>query len=803
MKHLPKLGILLLSLTIFSTPVQAFDFKVDDYNCGDNLTWQFDEHTQTLIISGSGPMWNYTEFEAPWIQAQDEILHIRFEGDAETIGDYAFAYLYYLETAELPEHLTKIGSHAFAGCCDLTEIAFPEVITEIGDYAFFETNLHQIDLPDSVRRIGDSAFSNIQELYSVSLSEGISEIGSRCFAECTALRSIEIPDSVTVFGDDIFEGDTQWFLLQTQTKTFIYLGDSYLYKYLGKADEVEIPENVTQIAPHCFTEQVYEPTYYNYTPPVAHIPRTDIRKIKLPDSLTSLPDSLFAEMTGLEEIHLGDHVTVIPKDLCYGCKRLKHVDLPDDLQRIEDRAFLNCYKLETISIPDSVQYVGEEAFSGNEWLKKSEGYVVIGDEILYQYRGNQKIVTLPDGIKTICAFAFLDSEAVSVTLPETVRTILPHSFDSKALADVTLNDGLTEIPNNCFNVSPYFSFVSIPDTVQTIDPEAFHTQAEFSVIASKGSAAEQYAEYMDLPFYVERPTAQGKDMTLDPDRDFWSFTNSYQTFANDVYISDEDRELLHSNNLDAEEEWGGSCYGMCVTVILAKNGAFSAEQLDRDAACLSDVRLDTRIRSMINYYQSTQSDDDFCNYHQYERLSSRIYRTIQTAKEIEHGCSPFLIYFETEEGGIHAAVVFGCEDGSWTYLDKEWTHRLLLYDPNRIGLNDDRCLYYDENTLSICIPQHGYYYNGIQKSNLMYFNAVTDNDLLNLYSYPFDQRFPTEPADGDINGDHTVSIADAMLLQKWLLREPDTVLTSWRAGDLDGNAKLTTADLTLLKRRLM
>lgn len=56
---------------------------------------------------------------------------------------------------------------------------------------------------------------------------------------------------------------------------------------------------------------------------------------------------------------------------------------------------------------------------------------------------------------------------------------------------------------------------------------------------------------------------------------------------------------------------------------------------------------------------------------------------------------------------------------------------------------------------------------------------------------------------GDVSGDFMLRLNDAVLLQKWLLAEPDTVLADWKAGDLDGNGRLNGADLTLLKRALL
>ena len=55
---------------------------------------------------------------------------------------------------------------------------------------------------------------------------------------------------------------------------------------------------------------------------------------------------------------------------------------------------------------------------------------------------------------------------------------------------------------------------------------------------------------------------------------------------------------------------------------------------------------------------------------------------------------------------------------------------------------------------------------------------------------------------GDVNADGICSTADAVLLQKWLLSVPNTVLPDWNAGDLNNDKKLDAADLTLLKQLL-
>ena len=56
---------------------------------------------------------------------------------------------------------------------------------------------------------------------------------------------------------------------------------------------------------------------------------------------------------------------------------------------------------------------------------------------------------------------------------------------------------------------------------------------------------------------------------------------------------------------------------------------------------------------------------------------------------------------------------------------------------------------------------------------------------------------------GDINSDDALTTADAVLLQKWLLAEPDVQIADWNAGDISNDHALNAADLCLMKRLLL
>ena len=56
---------------------------------------------------------------------------------------------------------------------------------------------------------------------------------------------------------------------------------------------------------------------------------------------------------------------------------------------------------------------------------------------------------------------------------------------------------------------------------------------------------------------------------------------------------------------------------------------------------------------------------------------------------------------------------------------------------------------------------------------------------------------------GDVNADGEFSIADVVLLQKWLLAVPEIELADWKAADLNKNNRLDIADFCLMKEKLL
>ena len=158
-----------------------------------------------------------------------------------------------VSSISLPSTVTTINDYAFYGCSKLKSITIPSKVTKIGNYAFKETSLvlDNLDLT-SVSYVGSGAFDgckirkitvgpeisgysskwddNIKELKTLVIEDGVTEVESflsegmkksletvnlpdgleticdGAFEDCSALKTVFFPLSITSIGENAFKG---------------------------------------------------------------------------------------------------------------------------------------------------------------------------------------------------------------------------------------------------------------------------------------------------------------------------------------------------------------------------------------------------------------------------------------------------------------------------------------------------------------------------------------------------------------------------------------------------------------------
>lgn len=139
-----------------------------------------------LTVSGTGDMPNGAV--AP--DYADTVVAVVIEDGVTSIGDYAFAECYLLESVTIPGTVRSIGAHAFDGCESLTLVSVPASVTEIGENAFFGCHvLTTVTLGEGLVSIAPYAFSFCTSLETVAIPGSVKSVGAYAFAYCQSLTS--------------------------------------------------------------------------------------------------------------------------------------------------------------------------------------------------------------------------------------------------------------------------------------------------------------------------------------------------------------------------------------------------------------------------------------------------------------------------------------------------------------------------------------------------------------------------------------------------------------------------------------
>ena len=360
---------------------------------------------------GEASFWATLDHNATTIVVPDGITQI---------PEKAFANFPNLTSVTLPESMEKIGYMAFSGCSKLKEINLPDSITQIRSSAFENTALTEVELPDSLEVIEYATFSGCTNLASVTIPDGVTTIGISAFEDCTALKVLYIPESVTTIetGGTLIHGP--------------FFGcDSKLKIFCGAEEE---PEGWGFNWADHSTGAIGLTVRFGYT-------REDY----------AFWGSLEPSMT---EVVVPEGISLVPNWAFDGFENLTSVTLPSTVTRIGEFAFVNCSKLVSVNLPEGLTSIGERSFMG---CSKLEG------------------IDLPSTLETMGDYAFEFCNALThVETPESM-TIVPkaafHGCDN--LSSVKLSSKLERIEPEAFCDCKLISDVFIPDTLTFLGYSAF------------------------------------------------------------------------------------------------------------------------------------------------------------------------------------------------------------------------------------------------------------------------------------------------------------------------------------------
>ena len=177
-------------------------------------------------------------------------------------------------------------------------------------------------------------------------------------------------------------------------------------------------------------------------------------------------------------------VVVIDNWAFDSCSNLSSVVIPSSVNEIGQWAFNGC-NLQSIVIPKSVKVIGEHAFSSGENLveiriesKKTKYDSRNNCNAMIDTTSNSLIIgckntIIPNDIKIIKQFAFLDSSLTSIIIPPNVIDIEDYAFLRCDLTSINIPDSVTHIGESAFRECYFLKSVSLNHTTKIIEDSTF------------------------------------------------------------------------------------------------------------------------------------------------------------------------------------------------------------------------------------------------------------------------------------------------------------------------------------------
>ena len=448
-----------------------------------------------------------------------------------------------LEKIIIPDTVEKIGGSVFGGCTNVTEIKIPGTVKEASDFALFgcdkvitaelpismvtlanlqrsddletlvivddgstelpdkdalnkKKKLKKVVFPDSLTSIPKAFCMSASALEDVKLPANLKIISNASFSECTNLKTIDLPDTVTEIGAFAFEStgltsitipasvetvdDTAFIDNTSLTDATFPAGkgisfegctslvnvkinnnptkiDDSMFRKCSSLASIELPDTVTEIGKYAFADctslkdftipdgikSIGEAAFYN----------SGITSLVVPESVETIDKLAFSHMANLVSatIPAGYGITFS------GCTSLKTAKITGNLTAIDDWMFNNCGQLSDFDIPDSVTRIGYSAFSGTA-LKEAvipAGVTEIDDWAFGECQNLEKAV-LPDGLKSIGEAAFYECpELTDSNIPDSVTTLGGYAFSCcPKLKDMTIPDTIDNFGECVFEDTP-------------------------------------------------------------------------------------------------------------------------------------------------------------------------------------------------------------------------------------------------------------------------------------------------------------------------------------------------------------
>lgn len=410
------------------------------------------------------------------------------------------------KTEESEEAETKEGEKA-AAFGDFEYQVLETGTVEITKYSGMEG---EVAIPDAIEgkavgSIGESAFA-YTSVSQVSIPASVTELKYCAFLGCYGLKKVILPENnkLEIIDESAFK-ETR--ITEINLPSIKKIGDNAFY-FCSDLESVTLGDRLASIGEWAFSF-------------------TGIRKIDIPDSVTSIGAGAFYSCEDLAEVNVGNQLTYIAEDAFSYCKMtsftigdqvkkidayafawnpdLKEIDIPGSVTEIEYAAFRGCTALGNVGIPDTLEKIGGFALQNTAWYQGQADGMVYAGNVLYDYKGEMPsgtVIEAKNGTLGIAGYAFDgDKNLEEIKIPETVTNIGDFAFhDCVSMNSVVIPESVTEIGEKALGYKT--DDAQARGKARAAGDNSVR-MPDFTIYGKEGSAAQTYANDNSFTFVAQ------------------------------------------------------------------------------------------------------------------------------------------------------------------------------------------------------------------------------------------------------------------------------------------------------------
>lgn len=255
----------------------------------------------------------------------------------------------------------------------------------------------------------------------VVIGEGVTRVGNEAFQYCNVISEVDFPSTLKSIGDSAFVGNQ---VHELNLPAGLESIGNYAFELSWCLESVTLPDGLKSIGYGAFGSAVV------------------LKKAIIPESVTEIGLGAFGTLKTAGPIGSGC-------ELEFGWT----TSIPDNAFGGSGADNDQYSSFTSITLPDTITSIGDNAFRASQELK---------------------YIRIPDGVKSIGAYAFWWSGIESIDLPAGLETIGAAAFSQcENLNNIDFPDSLRRIEDSAFEYCVNLSSVHIPESVNYIGSKAF------------------------------------------------------------------------------------------------------------------------------------------------------------------------------------------------------------------------------------------------------------------------------------------------------------------------------------------